>query len=167
MNQQNTAAANISTQKNTWSPLMEFPNDLNHLFESVWGEANHKLRTSYAWAPPSEVSENEHHFLLSFEIPGIPKDQVEIEVIEDALVISGERKPETKNRETKILYTERRFGKFQRTFALPKGLETSKIEANFQDGVLRVLIPKAEAAKPRKIKIDVGSDGTFLEKMAS
>jgi HSP20 family protein len=163
MNSLNNVTNNFG-RKNNWSPLMELRQEVDRLFEDVWKSPSEALHTSQTWYPACDVSENGDHYLLTVEMAGIPKDQVQIEAIDNQLVISGERKVEDKKQEKGLFYSERHYGKFQRTFALPKGLETEKIEANYQDGVLQILIPKAEAAKSRKIKIGTSS-GSFLGKL--
>ncbi len=96
---------------------------------------------------------------------GIPKDQIKIEVQDRQLIISGERKAEESKSEKGVRYSERNYGTFLRSFSLPVGLNSEKIEANDQDGVLRVLIPKAEGAKPRSIKINSGNTASFFGKL--
>lgn len=151
MNHLNTVTHSFGN-KNIWSPLMELCQEIDRLSEE-------------AWNPACEIFENEDHYFLTVEVAGIPKDLIQIEAIDNQLVISGERKVEDKKQENGLLYSERQYGKFQRSFGLPKGIETEKIEANFQDGVLRILIPKAEAAKSRKIKIGTSNESSFIGKL--
>ncbi|MBL7715693.1 MAG: Hsp20/alpha crystallin family protein [Bdellovibrionales bacterium] len=107
----------------------------------------------YFWNLPEarswEMEESEDHYLLDLEIPGVPSDKIALEAAENRITVSGEH----------------RKGKFHRTFSLPMDVDASKIEANHQDGVLRILLPKVEAAKPRQIKISSGSGHGLFSKL--
>lgn len=103
--------------------------------------------------PACDVEELEDRFLLSAELPGVPKEAIQVEVVGNQIVISGEVAREEKQNKNGALYSERRFGKFMRKFALPTEVDSSKVEASFQDGILKVQLPKAEAAKSRQIKV--------------
>jgi HSP20 family protein len=140
-------------RKPSWSPLMDFSHELDRALEVFSSSQLGKIQAAQKWYPACDVTEHDNHFYLILEMAGIPKDQIQIEVIEDKLVVTGERK---KEKEKGMLYSERLYGKFHRTFDLPTGLDLDKIEADYQDGVLSILIPKAETAKPRKIKIGTG-----------
>lgn len=154
----------VSVWRNAWSPM----NDLRQELDALIGDFG--LQTA-PWAtdqaylsPPCDVFEEEGHYLLSLEIPGVAKDDIKIETVDNQLSISGERRADTKSAGRTSLYTERRYGKFRKVFTLASGLEASKIEASYQDGVLRVLVPKPEAAKPRQIKINAGVGTSLLGK---
>ena len=160
----NTTITNYNL-KNTWNPIQELRSEMDRLFDAFWDMPVEAQASSRTWQPACDVVEDQNHYLLSLEMAGIPKDQIQIEVVDRNLMITGERKAENQKRENGVMYSERRFGKFQRSFALPLGLDLEKIEANHQDGVLRVLIPKTEAAKPRQIKIGSGSSTSFFGKL--
>jgi HSP20 family protein len=101
---------------------------------------------------PYEVSETENAFLLSIDAPGMKKEDVKIEVTGNTLTISGERR------------NKKSYGKFARSFTLPDSIDSSKIEANFEDGVLEIAIPKSEQAKPRTIEIQAGNNTGFFSR---
>lgn len=145
-------------------PFLTFRNQMDRLFDDFW-TGEQEQPTPQVWSPPCEVSEDKDHFLVTLEMAGIPKDEIRIEVLDNQLVIAGERKSEERSKEKGLMYTERKFGKFQRSFNLPTGLNTDKIEAHYEDGVLRVLVPKAETARPRQIKIGSGSQTGFFGKL--
>jgi HSP20 family protein len=153
------------SRKNNWNPIQELKQEMDRLFETAWSDPAETLAATRSWQPSCDLTEDQDHYLLSLEMAGVPKEQIKIEVVENQLVVSGERKYEDRKKEHGISYTERRYGKFQRSFALPIGLDTEKIEANCQDGVLRILIPKSETAKPRQIKIGTGSGTSFFGKL--
>jgi HSP20 family protein len=101
-------------------------------------------------------------------MPGVKKDDLKMEVLDNQLVISGERRHESTRKEGGQTYSERRFGKFQRAFTLPSGVDSSQVEASLQDGILQIMIPKAESSKPRQIKITSGGVGSkFFGKFLS
>lgn len=148
-------------------PLADLRREMDRLFDDFWSVPTNRSwsTTEREWNPACEVEESNDHYLLSLEMPGIPRDQIKLEVVDNQIMISGERHAESKKKETDQWYTERHYGKFQRTFTLPAGVDATKVEANYQDGILRVYVPKAESAKPRQIKIANGSGTGFFGKL--
>lgn len=153
---------NIVKNQRNWSPLSAFNRDVDRFFDDFWGIPSTKSLQDVEreWRPACDVEEATDHYLLTLEMAGVPKDEIKIETIGNELIISGERQHKTKNQEEGQWYSERYYGKFQRAFSLPQEVEVGKVEANYQDGILRVYLPKAEATKPRQIKIGQGSAGT-------
>jgi HSP20 family protein len=147
--------------------LADFRRELERVFDDFWTmpAMSQAIETSPAWAPAADIDEESDHYMLSLEVPGLKKDELKIEMLGDHIVISGERKHEERKEKKGALYSERRFGRFQRTFAIPSHVDGSKIEAQYQDGVLKVYVPKAEAAKPRQIKIGESSTGGFFNRL--
>ena len=115
--------------------------------------------------PTCDISETKEHYLVSFDMPGVKKEDIKIEVKENTLYISGERQKEIKetNGEATLRH-ERAYGKFERTFELPSSINADKIEAHYDNGVLNIALPKAEAAKGRSVQIQSG-DGGFFNKL--
>jgi len=109
-------------------------------------------------SPPADIEETDSNYFLSFDLPGVSPEDVKIEVRDNQLIVSGERKEEKQSDEGRQLNVERFYGRFQRVFALPTTIDPEKIDANFENGVLQVTIPKAEAAKPKMIQVK-GSRG--------
>ena len=103
--------------------------------------------------PPVDLVEAEDHFVLKADLPGLAEGDVNIEVQEGTLTISGERKAEHEQREKGWYRIERSFGRFSRSLTLPDGVDPDRIEASFSHGVLEVRIPKPEERKPRRIEI--------------
>lgn len=114
----------------------------------------------WSFSPACDVEETDSHYLVSFDLPGVRKEDVKIELKENQLMVSGERKSDKRDNAGRHI-VERFHGSFQRLFTLPSTVDTDKVEAGYQDGVLRIAIPKAEAAKPRQIKISDGKTGFF------
>lgn len=105
------------------------------------------------WHPAADITESETAYEVALDLPGIKPEDINIEIKEEKLYISGGREVEPKDA-TKIHYSERVNGRFNRAFRLPKDVNESAINAKFDYGVLRVEIPKAEKAQPRKIAIE-------------
>jgi len=150
---------NYPTRRNdNWSPLVDFRREIDSLFDDFFSPTlRYQRERSNVWSPACDVAEEDGHYMLSIEMPGISKDDIKIEMADNTVTISGERRFESKGKEDSAWYGERRYGRFQRSFALPAGIDADKIEANYQDGVLHLAVPKAESAKPRQIKITNGS----------
>lgn len=164
MNANNT----LSVWNNGFGPLGELRREMGRLFDDFITTAPVEekwRRTESEWRPACDVEESDDHYLLSLDVPGIPKEQIKLEVIDNQILISGERRHEAKGKTDGAWYTERHYGKFQRSFALPVGVDTTKVEADYRDGTLRIYVPKAESTKPRQIKITSGSAPGFFGKL--
>ncbi len=102
--------------------------------------------------PPVTVYEVDDHVVVEIEMPGVEKDKIEVTLERDELTVAGWRKPE-EDANVEILHQERPYGCFRRTFVLSESLDSSKINAVYENGVLKLTLAKAEAAKPKKIAI--------------
>lgn len=116
----------------------DFLSEMERFFDDV---ASTRVETERRYAPSYDVAENEERYLLSVDLPGIKKEDIQIEMNENVLTISGERK-----RDEQVY-------KFARNFSLPRTVDATKIAAHYEDGVLSVTLPKATTAKVRKIEI--------------
>ena len=107
--------------------------------------------------PPVDIEETETAYLFSFDIPGMTKENVKIEIVDNQLFVSGtreERVPEKKDSEQRSFQlSERLYGSFNRAFTMPTTVDTGKTEAKYENGVLHIAVPKTESAKPRQIRI--------------
>lgn len=118
------------------------------------GLANRAEGESRNWLPPVDLIENDTAFIATVDLPGLTKKDVEVALEDNVLTLSGERNFENKEGNgTKFRRVERSYGSFRRAFTLPPGVDTSKVDAIFKDGVLTLTMPKSETAKPRKISI--------------
>jgi HSP20 family protein len=131
-----------------------FTREIDRVFDAFFGQTDQGRR----WVPPMDLVEAEDHFVLKADLPGLSEGDVNIEVQDGTLTISGERKAEHEQREKGWYRIERSFGSFNRSLTLPDGVDPERIEASFSDGVLEVRIPKPEERKPRRIEIS-GSNG--------
>lgn len=111
------------------------------------------------WVPPMDLVEADDHFLLRADLPGLTESDVNIEIRDNTLTISGERRAEHEQRERGWYRVERQFGKFSRALTLPEGVNADAVEASFDHGVLEVRIPKPEERKPRRIAIRGNGNG--------
>jgi HSP20 family protein len=106
-----------------------------------------------AFVPAVDLSENDTHYTITVEIPGVQKDDVHVELQDDMLVIHGEKKSEREEKKDRGRYLERSYGSFSRSFTLPSDADAERLEASFKDGVLTVRMPRREAVKPKQIAI--------------
>lgn len=128
---------------------------LNRAMEEVAGRADDSGFAPY-WTPDMDAWETEQAFVVQLDLPGLTRDQVDVNFDRNTLSIRGTRAstiPTPEKGDVRVFFAERSPGSFARTVRLPQYVEASKIEAAFVNGVLTVTIPKSEAAKPRKIEI--------------
>ncbi len=139
------------------APLFGLRREIDRLFEDTFrGPAARN-----EWTPAVDIYETDAELNLSVELPGIMPENVEVSTIDGILTIQGERTDERKEGEDGQYYLlERSYGSFVRRFQLPQGVDGEKVLANFENGVLKVHIPKAVLPKPRKIQVTVGSDAS-------
>src|SRR3954449_11084601 len=140
-----------------WEPLRELAsiqNEMNRLFGTVFdAPAPGNGNTLRRWMPPMDLVETDDQFVLRADLPGLAEGDVNIEVEDRVLTVSGERKAEHETTKEGYHRVERAFGTFSRALTLPEGVDAEAVEASFDKGVLEVRIPKPEQPKPRKISI--------------
>jgi HSP20 family protein len=135
--------------------LADLRDEIDRLFESPLSGLGSVLQPLGDWSPALDIHEDKENFVVKAELPGIEKKDVNVSFQDGCLSISGERKAETKSEDTEVYHTERYFGRFQRTVALPAAVATDKIKAQYRDGVLTITLPKTEEAKPKQIDVAV------------
>jgi HSP20 family protein len=140
-----------------WEPLREFStlqNEMNRLFNSVFdAPAAGGAAPMRRWMPAMDLVEDGDHYVLRADLPGMSEEDVNIELDDSTLTISGERRSEQEGSREGQVRVERAFGAFSRSLTLPQGVDPEAITANFDRGVLEVRIPKPEQRKPRRIEI--------------
>ena len=124
--------------------------DLANLFNDFFGRP---LSTWSAWTPAADLYETPEAFVLEMELPGFDLDDIELTMEKGVLTVAGERKTEEKEQEKTYHLQERSVERFTRSYALPRSVEVDRVDANFSNGVLKVLLPKAAEAKPRRIEV--------------
>jgi HSP20 family protein len=146
-----------------WDPYRELSalqNRMSRLFEEQYGNREESL-TAGAFVPPVDIYEDEHSVQLKLEVPGIDEKDLDVKVENNVLTITGERKFEKEEKEENFRRVERRYGSFIRTFTLPSTVSTEDIKADYEHGVLKVRLAKRAEAKPKSIKVNVGSETTL------
>jgi len=130
---------------------------LNRVFGDFFGRASQDQNLT-AWAPAVDIYEGEHELVVKTDLPGVSPEDLDIRVENNILTIRGERKFEKKTDERNYLRVERTYGSFARSFALSTTVNTEAIKAESKDGVLTLVVPKREEAKPKQIKVNVSSE---------
>ncbi len=150
-----------------WEPVRELntiQSEMNRLFNTFFdagssnGGATGGASALRRWIPPMDLVETEHDFVLRADLPGLSENDVNIELEDNVLTISGERKAEHEERKEGYYRVERASGEFRRSLTLPEGVDPEAVKASFEKGVLEVRIPKPEERKPRKVAISVGGN---------
>jgi HSP20 family protein len=142
-----------------WDPIRDLTalqGEVNRLFSRV-GSAD--LGDRQAWTPSIDVIETDEAVKLKAELAGMDPKDISIEVQDNVLTISGERHFEEEVKEDKYYRIERRYGSFSRSIAMPQAIDEEKIQANYENGVLEVSVPKAEIPRPRKIEVTAAAPG--------
>jgi len=148
-----------------WDPFREFStlqDRLNRLFRESYGpEGRDESLTTSQFAPPVDVYEDEHNVVLKVEVPGIDEKDIDVRVENNVLTVHGERKVEKEEKEENFRRIERQYGSFTRTFTLPSTVDAERIQADYDKGILKIVLPKKAEAKPKSIKVNVGSQKTL------
>ena len=132
-----------------WDPFRDLMNLHQRPSTRITGTHN----ADATWVPPVDIFEKGDELVIRAELPGLEKSEIDISVEDNRLVIHGERVRESEFDETNAYRLERKFGSFVRSFMLSKTIDATRIAAGYLNGVLEIKLPKAEAAKPRKIEI--------------
>lgn len=147
-----------------WDPFSEvlsMQREMDRLFGRIGGRTGDTAGQSAVWLPRIDVKSTGDDMLVYAELPGLSRDEIDIEITDGILSIRGERKQETEESGEGWLVRERTYGSFERSIALPTGVEAEQISADYKDGVLEVRIPKAmEALKPKTHRVALGAAST-------
>jgi len=142
-----------------WDPfrdLISIQDRMNRLFEQTLARTREEEGIAAStWMPAVDTYETPDQVVMKAELPGLTREDIEINVRDNTLSLRGQRKFEKDVKEENYLRIERAYGSFQRSFTLPVTIHQDKIKAVFRDGVLELTLPKAEEARPKQIKIDV------------
>jgi HSP20 family protein len=131
-----------------------FSQEVNRLFNTLFDLQDSGVQR---WLPAMDLMEAEDHFVRRADLPGLAEEDVSIEIQDNALTISGERKAEHEEHQRGWYRLERSFGRFSRSLTLPEGVDADAVQAQFDKGVLEVRIPKPEERKPRRVAIKAHS----------
>jgi HSP20 family protein len=143
------------------SPLADMAvlqNRLNSIFNDFsLPEGEQESLAMGSFIPPVDIYEDAHQLVLKLEVPGIKQDALDVHVENQTLTVKGERKFEKDEKEENFHRIERRYGSFVRTFTLPQTVDTGEVKASYDAGVLTISLAKKEAAKPKQVKVEIGS----------
>ena len=138
-----------------WRELDDlFTNRLNRLVDEGWSGISQAPAGD--WVPAVNVDETKDELLLTAELPGMSEENVEIELENNILTIKGEKMEETREDEARSHLYERRYGSFSRAFTLPDSVDEEKVNAKFEKGVLKIVLPKTKTVKSPSKKIEIG-----------
>ena len=146
-----------------WEPFREFStlqDRMNRLFRESFEGRDESLSTS-SFAPAVDVYEDEHNVTLKIEVPGIDEKDIDIRIENNVLNVHGERKIEKEEKEENYRRVERQYGSFTRTFTLPNTVDSDNVQASYDKGLLKIKLAKKAEAKPKQIKVNVGSEKTL------
>ena len=149
-----------------WDPYRElssFADRFNRALGTVSGRDRDEEMSMGAWIPPVDIAEDKDRIVLTAELPGFREDQVKIQMEGGVLTIRGERKFEDEKNGRNFHRVERSYGQFVRSFTLPNNVDREQIRAAFDNGLLRIELPKTAEARPREIKIERGTEKKAIE----
>ena len=155
-----------------WEPFREFStmqdriNRMNRLFRESYGpEGPEEALTTTSFAPPVDIYEDEHNITLKMEVPGVDEKDIDVRIESNTLTVHGERKIEKEEKEENFRRIERQYGSFTRSFTLPSTVDTGQVSANYDKGMLKISLAKKAEAKPKQIKVNVGSEKVLEAKV--
>jgi HSP20 family protein len=151
-----------------WEPVRELTslqNEMNRLFTTFFDTptGGNGESAGRRWIPAMDLVETDDHFVLKADLPGLSEGDVSIELEDNVLTVSGERKAEHEDKREGYVRVERAYGAFRRSLTLPEGVDPEGVAASFDKGVLEVRIPKPEERKPRRVAIQVGDRPAAIE----
>ncbi|HBG61330.1 MAG: hypothetical protein A2Y03_03500 [Omnitrophica WOR_2 bacterium GWF2_38_59] len=146
-----------STWLDSFAEMENIQKQMNQLFDfslsrNLFGD---NTLLGGEWAPAVDIYDSKDNILIKADLPGLTKDEVEVTIQNNNLILKGEKKKEKEIKEENYYRAERFYGSFYRTIPLSTAVETDKVDASYKDGVLTLKIPKKEEAKPKQITIDV------------
>jgi HSP20 family protein len=145
-----------------WDPFREvvsMQNRLNSLFQDYGrGQSDDEVLSAASFAPPVDIYEDDQKLGLKLEVPGVKQEDIDIQVEGRTLTVRGERKFDKEEKKENFHRVEHRYGTFARSFTLPNSVDAENVKATYDAGVLQLEFPKKAEAKPRQIKIGVGSE---------
>ena len=139
-----------------WEPIRELATLQTEMSRLMNGLFEGNGRTVENWVPAVDVWETETELVYAFDLPGVPEEQISIELHDDTLTVSAQRDRTHERVEDGFVRFERRFGSFSRAVGVPVGVAEDSVKADYHDGVLEIRVAKPEEAKPRKIQIGGG-----------
>lgn len=134
--------------------LRTLQSEIDQVFDRLFpSSGDYEEGAARVWAPRTDMVETSDNYVIRLDLPGMKKEDLHINLQDRQLSVSGERHHEQQNEDSEFVRVERSFGRFYRSFTLPRTVKESDIKANYENGVLTITVPKAEESKPRQIKI--------------
>jgi HSP20 family protein len=154
-----------------WDPLRDLAtmqNRLNRIVREPYSpESPEEALTTTNFAPPVDIYEDEHSIVLKMEVPGIDEKDIDVRIESNTLTVHGERKIEKEEKEENFRRVERQYGSFTRSFTLPSSVDTGQVSAHYDKGILKISLAKKAEAKPKQIKVNVGTEKVLEAKVHS
>lgn len=144
-----------------WEPLRELATLQTEMSRMMNGLFEGNGRTTQSWVPAVDVWETEHDLVYAFDLPGVPEEQISIELHGDTLTVTAQRERVDERAEDGLVRYERRFGTFSRAVGVPQGVAEDGVRAEYRNGVLEIRVAKPEQSKPRKIQLAGGGHPTI------
>jgi len=135
--------------------MYRMQHSMNRLLDGFFANRSYDCDGQCEWTPAVDISENKDQITIKADVPGMDKNDIKVVVHEDTLTLKGERKSEKTEEGANYYRMERTNGSFYRSFSLPSKVDAGKIKANYQSGVLEIVLPKVEEAKPKEIDVSV------------
>jgi HSP20 family protein len=143
-------------QLTRWNPFMEMDEIQQRLNRLFLDRTAHTAGEPFAdFMPAVDIQETDQEFIVKADLPEVKKEDIKVHVLDGVLAIEGERKQEKEEKGKRFHKIEREYGKFVRRFAMPTEVDGARVRAEFKEGVLHVVLPKAPAAKPTQIEVKV------------
>jgi HSP20 family protein len=136
----------------TWRPFSDL-DEWQQQIEDIFGQSMLKSNGDRSWMPHMDVFEKDDNLVVKAELPGMKEEDIDVSVDGDMLIIRGEKKAESEVKDEDYYRCERTYGSFYRSVSLPSSVDSSKIEANYENGILEVTLPKSPEVKPKKIAV--------------
>ena len=143
-----------------WDPFRELntiTDRMNRLFQDTYGTQSREEGLTSSFVPAVDIYEDEHNVTVKMEVPGIDQKDIDVRLENNTLTVRGERKFDKEEKEENFHRIERRYGSFYRAFTLPNTLDGEKVQADYENGVLKIRMAKKAEAKPKQIKVNIGS----------
>ena len=144
-----------------WDPyrdVVTLRERMNRLFDDAFSSREQGDLTAGTWSPSVDIHEKDKELVLTAEIPGVKEEDVDVEIEDNVLTLRGKKEFEKETKEDDYHRIERSYGSFYRSFTLPTNVDRDKIEANFDDGLLRITMPKKPELKPKKVNVLKGKN---------
>ncbi len=143
-----------------WDPFREMEllqKEMNRLFDFSLSHSLNEDPTLLGgqWSPAVDIHDSKDNFLVKVDLPGLKKEEIDLSVEDNTLTIRGEKKRDNEVKDDNYYRSERYYGAFCRQLVLPVAVDSTKVEAVYKDGVLKLTLPKKEEAKPKQIKVDI------------